>query len=88
MLMTKGPLGRKDHINIAISTPESTQLMITCGQCRIPSLVTVNTNSLNRWIDGDYVQTAFPDMNPATREQLVSGTCGPCWDKMWEVEEE
>jgi len=88
MLMTKGIMGRKDHINVVASTPVSTQLMITCSQCRIPSLVTVDTHSLNRWIDGDYVQTAFPGLDATAREQLISGTCSPCWIKMWGTEDE
>ena len=31
---------------------------------------------------GAFVQDAFPEVEPALRELLVSGTCGKCWNEM------
>jgi hypothetical protein len=31
--------------------------------------------------EGALIQKAFPDMDAADRERLITGTCGPCWDE-------
>lgn len=35
-----------------------------------------------------FVQNAFPYLDSAERELLVSQTCGACWDKMFPPEDE
>jgi len=88
MLMTKDPLGREDHMSIIVSSPEKTSIEIICRECGNQTSLTLSTSAINRWIDGEYVQNVFSDLDAATRELLVSGTCGTCWDEMWGLEED
>lgn len=36
-----------------------------------------------RYVEGSYVQDAFPYLSSAEREMLISRTCGPCFDGMF-----
>ena len=40
------------------------------------------------YMDGTHVQIAFPDLAPALREQIISGTHPECWDEIFGDEEE
>lgn len=39
------------------------------------------------WDSGGMIQTAMPSVTADDRELLISGTCGPCFDKMFKEEE-
>lgn len=40
------------------------------------------------WENGATVQTAFPDLDENTREQLISGICPSCWDNTFPADDE
>jgi hypothetical protein len=61
----------------------STQLKVTCPDCRNVSELEVSTPALQMWQRGDLIQDAFPQLTPFHREQLITGYCDPCWQKMW-----
>lgn len=55
----------------------------TCPLCGKPAEVTgLRKRALDRWDmgRGDFVQDAFPELSPAGREILLSGSHGPCFD--------
>lgn len=68
-------------------------------ECSAHTLVTVictcgteKTFALGRlavanWDSGTLAQVAFPSLSPNEREQLISGTCPPCFDRPFPVEE-
>jgi hypothetical protein len=52
----------------------------TCLVCGEAPKVPVRRADLKRWQSGEYLQVAFPEMPPAQREMLQSGTHPECWD--------
>lgn len=59
-----------------------------CPVCGNGSTVTVLAHDYARWRDGELVQRAFPEMPPADRELLVSGTHSECWTVLFGVDDE
>lgn len=58
---------------------------IVCGE---EGEVKVLAADLDRWKStGCFVHEAFPEMPPAQREMLISGTHPDCWDTLWPEEE-
>lgn len=58
-------------------------LGVRCHVCKQQHVVITTEPGYQRWIDGDYIQRAMPEVKPADRELLISGTCGECWDRMF-----
>lgn len=60
------------------------QLTVVCHQCEQPVSFTVPLTGYTRWkIHGEFIQKALPDLSADHREMLVSGTCGPCFHKIF-----
>lgn len=58
-----------------------------CPTCGDTMLFTATIEQLRKFAQGALVQDVFPDMPAGDRERLISGTCPPCWDKMWKESE-
>lgn len=59
-----------------------------CCMCGNQAVLEVNREAFEAWRNGSkFVQDAFPDMPADQREQLISGTCGPCYDRLFGTEE-
>lgn len=58
---------------------EQMRMMISCPMCRTDHLVILTLDQYQRFLDsrtkGMYIQTALPDVDPATRELLITGIC-------------
>jgi len=54
----------------------------TCGMCGEQGVVEVPAVGVLEWNFGKHIQDAFPDLDIAIREQLISGTHPKCWDEM------
>jgi hypothetical protein len=50
-----------------------------CGRVRELPLPVAG---VTRWQQGAHVQDAFPEIPPALRELLITGTCPGCWAKI------
>jgi hypothetical protein len=59
-----------------------------CTLCGEYDRVAVPEEQYKEWKKGAYVQSAFPELSASQREQLISGTCGPCWEKYMRFDEE
>lgn len=61
-----------------------------CPQCGTTRDVIVDANDHKRWIDGVYIQDAFPYLNADARELIMTGFCpnGECWDLATKVEDD
>lgn len=57
-----------------------TKPCMVCGQ---KSKLTVDEAGYLAWRAGALIQRAFPGMPKDQREQLMTGTHGECWDKMF-----
>lgn len=51
--------------------------------CGKDTSLRVQGADLFRYNQGARIQEAFPEMPPAERELLISGTCGECWAEMF-----
>jgi hypothetical protein len=51
-----------------------------CDVCKKDGSVDVTMQGLLTYNLGGLVQDAFPDMDKALREQIISGTHPDCWD--------
>jgi hypothetical protein len=55
-----------------------------CPSCGKSTILTVNNDDYQAWKSGKLIQDAFPYLNTQQRETLLSGFCGPCWDNLFE----
>ena len=60
-----------------------TTMWTTCRKCNDQVEMKVNIDDVTAWENGKLIQDAMPYLTPDEREVLISGTCGPCFDKMF-----
>lgn len=54
-----------------------------CHMCGKTHKILLDKDAFQAWYGGVHAQVAFPDMTPGQREILISGTCEPCWDRLF-----
>lgn len=69
-------------------TKRQTRFVKTCWICNEEHEIFVDTNDFIEWQEGKYIQNVWPHLNADDREVMISGTCGPCYDKMFGDEDE
>lgn len=53
---------------------------VPCVCCGGTNAIKLSIEGFKRWkVDGEFVQDAFPELDMAHREMLLTGTCGACW---------
>jgi hypothetical protein len=60
------------------------QIATLCGVCQEVDTIEVDSVSYGKWCAGEFIQDAMPELDADKREQLISGTCPECFDKMFE----
>lgn len=60
---------------------EPVNVAVICPFCVKEDVITVERNDYISWREGELIQNAMPYLNNVQREQLISGMCGPCWDR-------
>jgi hypothetical protein len=60
----------------------------TCSVCKAVNVFTLNEKAYKRWVNGESIQTCFPELSLNAREFLISGICGPCFDELFADTEE
>ena len=63
-------------------------LVRVCPKRKKESFISVLKENYLKWEEGEYIQCAFPDLDPEQREIIKTGICGTCWDKMFNFPEE
>jgi len=59
-------------------------IAVTCGSCGIEQEpIRITQWQLLRWRQGEHIQNVMPELNASQRELLISGTCDPCFDRMF-----
>lgn len=56
---------------------------IKCRICHVSEQIDIPREDIKKWQDGALIQDAMPYLSPDQRELLISGICGPCFDKMF-----
>jgi len=60
-------------------------IVIDCAECERTFPVTADIDGFQRWIDGELIQRALPELSVEDRELLISQTCGECFTDMFEL---
>ncbi len=65
-------------------TEASVEIVISCYVCaaKQPPIV-FSHPKLKAWVNGNKIQEVLPELSADQRELLISGTCGPCFDRMF-----
>ena len=66
-----------------IMSVEKTTLWATCNRCKDQVEMKVVQVDYEAWENGKLIQDAMPYLSADEREVLISGICGPCFDKMF-----
>ena len=54
-----------------------------CRSCASESRFTLEPAAVDAWKKGALIQHMFPHLNRTERELMISGTCGPCFDRLF-----
>jgi hypothetical protein len=54
-----------------------------CHCCYQDKVIKANVKDFLDWQAGKLIQNAMPYLSVDDRELLISGTCGPCWEKIF-----
>ena len=60
---------------------------IECGICHKLHHVTAPESEFSAWESGVLIQRSMPSLSENQRELLISQTCGPCFDSLFEEDE-
>lgn len=71
--------------NIKANVWANNVLHVTCTVCGLKyALPEVDRVSYELWRAGQLIQKVMPNISEDARELLISGTCGPCFDRMFD----
>ena len=59
-----------------------------CPKCNKLQTVKVEQSQYYRWMAGENIQIAFPELSANQREILMSGICPECWEDIFPNEDE
>jgi predicted RNA-binding Zn-ribbon protein involved in translation (DUF1610 family) len=59
-------------------TMRDTVVAITCPFCGADHEVEVNFQQYRKWVEGELIQHAMPELTATEREQLISRMCPKC----------
>jgi len=77
------------EITPGTAEPESqAKVRGNCIYCGEEREVGVRSEDLQKFKNGGYAQDCFPYLPAESREFLISGICGTCWDSMFPPEED
>ena len=66
---------------------EKTTMWTTCRVCKNQVEMQVHIEDVTAWENGELIQNAMPYLSADEREVLISGTCGPCFYRLFGGEE-
>ena len=56
---------------------------VTCLKCNVNHTIVLDKERYIKWQTGTHIQTVFPEIDVDTRELLISGICGSCFDLLY-----
>jgi hypothetical protein len=72
-----------------ISTADGiTIISVECRDCHEAHQFHVRTDAYDQWVNGALIQRVMPEIPEDQRELLISGTCGKCFDLLFDEDEE
>ncbi len=71
----------------AVTIDETTATVdVTCKECNVNYTIVLPKEPYIKWQTGTSIQKVFPEIDLDTRELLISGICGQCFDKLFDME--
>ena len=61
----------------------SVTIDITCKECNTNHAIVLDKERYIKWQTGTRIQIVFPEIDLDTRELLISGICGSCFDNLF-----
>lgn len=77
-----------EPLDVEVLDDGSAVVDVKCGVCEEVKSVRVDLAAYTEWRNGALIQNVMPQLSASQRELLISGTCGPCFDKLFPAEEE
>ncbi len=69
----------------AVTIDETTAVVdVTCKKCNTNHTIVLDKERYIKWQTGTRIQEVFPEIDVDTRELLISGICGSCFDKLFD----
>jgi hypothetical protein len=66
---------------------EYKDVVINCKQCDKSFKIRVPVEGFLRWVGGELIQNALPNLSSEKRELLISHTCPDCWEQLFPEED-
>jgi hypothetical protein len=63
-------------------------MKVACSQCSEIFDIRIRTEDVKKWQSGALIQNVMPYLSDDQRELLISGTCGKCFDKIFDRKKE
>lgn len=57
---------------------------LPCPTCDSVATVVISPEKLFLYNQGGYIQDVLSDFSADVRERFITGTCGECWDSMFD----
>lgn len=75
---------RLDVVDVRPDNDDFCQVHIKCNMCKGETPLRVSFMGLYKWLAKDYlIQDAITELEPESRELLVSGVCSGCFNKLF-----
>lgn len=68
--------------------PDTVHVHTKCPGCQKQATLEVPAEGYKRWRNGELIQRALPELSASQREQLMTGYCVGCWDRLFAEEDE
>jgi len=68
---------------MATKTTNELEVEVQCALCKRTYIVKVPKDGYRRWLNGELIQNAMPNVPVESRELLISHTCSECFDKLF-----
>lgn len=78
-----------DHVTVDdfLDSSDQVTIQVSCIDCKQPKAFQVSKQGYDRWVQGELIQYALPEVPFAEREILISQTCSDCFDKLFAEDE-
>lgn len=71
------------------TTTKHLNIKTRCPLCNKTAHVKAPPKGYTDWFAGGaHIQDALPELTAVEREQLITGTCGPCWIDMFGTDDD
>ena len=68
----------------SVTIDETTVVVdVTCKKCNTNHTIVLDKDRYIKWMTGTSIQQVFPEISLDTRELLISGICGSCFDNLF-----